>query len=51
MLVEGTVKFVAEKVILWECIRWEDIGYVCRIEGKIDGELYELISEDNSLGY
>ena len=40
--------------MLWGCMGWEGIGYACRIEGKMDGELYELILGDelmNSLEY
>ncbi|KAJ3478481.1 hypothetical protein NLI96_g9726 [Meripilus lineatus] len=53
-LVEGTVKFGGGNLMLWGCMGWEGIGYACRIEGKIDGELYELILGDelmNSLEY
>ncbi|KAJ3481984.1 hypothetical protein NLI96_g7289 [Meripilus lineatus] len=53
-LVGGTVKFGGGNLILWECMGWEGIGYACRIEGKMDGELYELILGDklmNSLEY
>ena len=32
--------------MIWDCIGWEGVGYACRIEGKMDGELYETILED-----
>ncbi|KAJ3485389.1 hypothetical protein NLI96_g5008 [Meripilus lineatus] len=45
-LVEGTVKFGGGNLMLWGCMGWEGIGYACRIEGKMDGEFYELILGD-----
>ena len=53
-LVEGTVKFREGNIMIWGCMGWEGIGYACRIEGKMDGELYESILEDelkNTLEY
>ena len=47
-LVEGTVKFGGGNLMLWGCMGWEGIGYACRIEGKMDGELYKLILGMNS---
>ena len=45
-LVEGTVKFGGGNVMVWGCMCWEGVGYATRIEGRMDGELYEQILED-----
>ena len=53
-LVEGTVKFGGGNIMIWGCMSWKGVGYACRIEGRMDGELYESILEDelmNTLGY
>ena len=45
-LVKGTVKFGEENIIIWKCMSWEGIEYMCKIEGKINEEVYESILED-----
>ena len=45
-LVEGTVKFREGNIIIWECMGWESIGYICKIERKMNGEVYESILKD-----
>jgi hypothetical protein len=45
-LVESTVKFGGENVMMWGCMFWEGIGYATRIEGKMDVELYCSILDD-----
>ena len=45
-LVEGTVKFWGGNLMLWGCIAWHGVGYATRIEGKMDGDLYVSIMED-----
>ena len=53
-LVEGTLKFGGGLLMMWGCILWEGIGYYCKIDGKMDGDLYISILEDelqNSLEY
>ena len=40
--------------MIWGCMMWDGVGYACRIEGKMDAELYTQIIEDelvNSLEY
>jgi transposase len=52
--VEGTVKFGGGNLMMWGCMLWEGIGYACRIEGKMDADLYTQIMEDelqNSLEF
>jgi hypothetical protein len=51
---QGTVKFRGGNLMMWGCMLWEGVGYACRIEGKVDAELYTQIMEDglqNSLEY
>ena len=31
---------------MWGCMSWEGIGFACRIEGKMDADLYVSILED-----
>ena len=53
-LIQGTVKFGGENLMMWGCMEWEGVGYACKIDGKMDGELYEAILEDelmNTLDY
>ena len=45
-LVEGTVKFGGGNIMIWGCMNWEGIGFACRIEGRMNGELYEEILKD-----
>ena len=45
-LVEGTVKFGGGSVMLWGCMTWEGFGFACRIEGKMDADLYVQILEE-----
>jgi hypothetical protein len=44
--VEGTLKFGGGSVMMWGCMLWEGVGYSCRIEGKMDAELYCSILGD-----
>ena len=32
---------------MWGCMFWEGCGYACQIKGKMDGELYVDILEEN----
>jgi transposase len=53
-LVQGTVKFGGGSVMVWGCFMWEGVGYATRIEGRMDGELYRsILDEDlqNSIRY
>ena len=45
-LVQGTVKFGGGSVMIWGCMLWKGVGYATRIEGRMDGELYRSILED-----
>ena len=40
--------------MIWGCINWKGIEFACRIEGRMNGELYEEILKDelmNSLDW
>ena len=40
--------------MVWGCMLWDGPGYACRIDGRMDGDLYLQILEEDlqaSLGY
>ena len=45
-LVEGTVKYGGGNLMMWGYMSWHGVGFACRIDGKMDGELYESILEN-----
>jgi len=45
-LVEGTKKFGGGSVMVWGCMMWEGVGYACRIDGRMDGDLYIKILDE-----
>lgn len=45
-LVEGTVKFGGGSLMMWGCMLWEGPGFACKIDGKMDADLYVNILED-----
>jgi hypothetical protein len=42
-VVEGTVKFESENLIMEECMGWDGVGYTTKIDGRIDGDLFIII--------
>lgn len=53
-LVEKTLKFGGDSLMLWEYMAWDGIGYVTKIDGRMDGDLYLQILKDelqNSLEF
>jgi Transposase/DDE superfamily endonuclease len=53
-LVQGTQKFGGGSVMVWGCMLWDGPGYACRIDGRMDGDLYIKILEEDlqeSLNY
>ena len=49
-LVSGTVKFGGGSVMVWGCMTWEGPGLACKIDGRMDGDLYLTILEDELQG-
>jgi DDE superfamily endonuclease/Transposase len=45
-LVEGTLRFGGGSLMMWGCMTWEGVGYGCKIDGRMDAELYTQILED-----
>jgi DDE superfamily endonuclease len=45
-LVEGTLKFGGGSLMMWGCMLWKGVGFSCKIDGKMDGDLYVAILED-----
>ena len=48
-LVERTVKFGGGNLMLWGCMGWDGVVYATKIDGRMDGELYRAILEDEFL--
>jgi hypothetical protein len=46
-LVQGTQKFGGGSVMVWGCMLWDGPGYACRIDGRMDGDLYIKILEED----
>ena len=44
--VQGTLKFGEGSLMFWGCMTYEGVGYGCRIEGKMDADLYCGILEE-----
>jgi hypothetical protein len=42
-LVKETVKFGGGSLMMWGCMLWEGVGFACKIDGRMDGELYTKI--------
>jgi transposase len=41
--IQPTVKHGGGSVSVWGCITWDGVGFLCRIKGNMDGELYRSI--------
>ena len=46
-LIEPTLKFGGGSLMVWGCMLWDGVGYACKIDGKMDGDLYIQILEDD----
>ena len=49
-----TAKFGGGSLMMWGCMLWVGVGYACKIDERMDGELYTKILEDEpqeSLGF
>jgi hypothetical protein len=47
--VQPTVKFGGGSLMIWGCMTVHGVGFMCRIEGLMNAELYEEILEDHVL--
>jgi transposase len=47
--VQGTVKFGGGSLMVWGCMTAKGVGYACRIDGRMDAELYMNILDDEPL--
>lgn len=48
--VQQTQKFGEGSVMIWGCMTWNEPGLMCHIKGRMNGELYVEILEDNLQG-
>ena len=49
-LVEGALKSGGGSVMMWACMTWDGILYACKIDGRMYGDLYVSILEDDLQG-
>ena len=49
-LVEGTKKFGGGSVMVWGCMTWDGVGLACKIDGRMDSDLYCQIMEEDLQG-
>jgi hypothetical protein len=47
--VQGTKKYGGGKIMVWGCVSWEGVGWICWIEGKMNAEMYVGILQDHLL--
>jgi DDE superfamily endonuclease len=47
--VKGTVKFGGGSLMMWGCMTAQGVGYACRINGRMDAQLYTNILDDEFL--
>ena len=46
-VVEGKLEFGRGCVMVWGCMMWESVGYACKIDGRIDRDLYvKILNEE-----
>ena len=43
--VKGTLKFGGGSLMIWGCMLWEGVENACKIDGRMDGDLYIKILE------
>jgi transposase len=44
--IQGTVKFGGGSLMMWGCMTAKGVGYACRIDGRMDAQLYASILSD-----
>lgn len=47
--VKGTLKFGGGSLMVWGCMTPQGVGYMCKIDGRMDAELYTRILQDDLL--
>ena len=47
--ISGTVKFGGGSLMVWGCMTPQGLGYMCKIDGRMDAELYTSILQDKFL--
>ena len=47
-LVQGTVKCGGGSLMMWGCMGWDGVGFACKIDGKMDADLFVSILGDES---
>ncbi|EGO04851.1 hypothetical protein SERLA73DRAFT_44294, partial [Serpula lacrymans var. lacrymans S7.3] len=45
-LVDGILKFGGHALMMWCCMTWKEVEFATKIDGRIDGDLYLQIFED-----
>ena len=45
-LVEETLKFGGDSMMMWGCMTWQEVGFATMIDGRMDGDLYLQILKD-----
>jgi transposase len=46
-LVSGTLKYGGGSVMVWGCMMWDGPGYACKIDGRMDGDLFVSILDED----
>ena len=46
-LAQGTLKFGGGSVMVWGCMSWAGVGNCCRMDGRMDGDLYTAILDED----
>ena len=45
--VQETLKFGGGSLMVWGCMLWDGVGYACKIDGRMDGDLYTRILDED----
>lgn len=46
-MIQSTVKFGGGSLMVWGCMGWDGVGDLVKIDGKMDGDLYVSILEED----
>ena len=47
--VQRTVKFGGENIMVWGCMRWNGVGHLAEVEGRMNADQYVAILEEHML--